>query len=343
MGINHGFLQGVRSLFGKNTKNVTPVNDDIIIFNSVTDLWELIPNGGGGEVNDGANVGSGAGVFKTKTGVDLIFKSLVENTEILIGVNADDLAFSIGAIAISKITGLQAELDSKLESPILISDVTGLQTELDDKLESPIAISDTTGLQTALDDKLESPIAISDTTGLQTELDSKIETVTNVGGEKELIKAKVSQDIPVRTLKEGTDITITQNADDLEIAFSGAVSKSMMGCNYEADATAGNEFYTLCGGGIQGSSTESERQIILPLAITASNMSVKLSASGGTTIKYRRGGATQNQSIITSLTGVFTDAVNTDPEPALTLVNIRVTEDVGMTVIDGASILMRVT
>jgi hypothetical protein len=80
-----------------------------------------------------------------------------------------------------------------------------------------LLISDIQGLQTALDN-LEPPFLISDITGLQTALDSKIETLTNVGGEKEIAKTKVGQDVPIRTLKEGTNITITQNADDLEIS-----------------------------------------------------------------------------------------------------------------------------
>ena len=76
-------------------------------------------------------------------------------------------------VAIGDVSGLQAELDSKLESPIAISDVTNLQTTLNTKLSSPIAISDTTGLQAALDGKLDDPAAIADVTGLQAALDAK--------------------------------------------------------------------------------------------------------------------------------------------------------------------------
>ncbi len=216
--IGASILQGVRSLFGKSTANQDPVNNDVITFNSTTQEWELISGIVGNAVQSSSNVGSGDGLALPRVLDDLPFKTLVDGVEIVITVSATELTFSIGAIAISKITGLQVELDSKLESPIAISDTTGLQLALDSKLESPIAISDVTNLQTELDSKLESPIAISDTTGLQLALDTKIETITNVGGEKELIKSKVSQDVPVRTLKEGSNISIIQNADDLEIS-----------------------------------------------------------------------------------------------------------------------------
>jgi len=132
--------------------NITIVNnaDDITI--SSTDT---------GEANTASNVGTGEGVFKQKVGVNLEFKSLLANLEILIANNVNDLAFSIGVIAQSKITNLVSDLASK------------------------------------------------------------IETITNVGGFAELIKAKVGTNVDVRTLKAGTNITIVENADDIEISATG--------------------------------------------------------------------------------------------------------------------------
>jgi len=45
----------------------------------------------------------------------------------------------------------------------------------------------------------------------------EVNTASNVGGEKEVFKQKTGTDLEFRTLKEGDNVTITQNTDDLEI------------------------------------------------------------------------------------------------------------------------------
>ncbi len=47
--------------------------------------------GGGGEVNTGSNVGAGDGVFKSKVGVDLQFKSLIGGTNVTLTAGTDDI------------------------------------------------------------------------------------------------------------------------------------------------------------------------------------------------------------------------------------------------------------
>jgi hypothetical protein len=50
--------------------------------------------GGGGEINTGSNVGTGDGVFKQKTGVDLEFKTLIGGTNVSIANNTNDLTIN---------------------------------------------------------------------------------------------------------------------------------------------------------------------------------------------------------------------------------------------------------
>jgi hypothetical protein len=160
LGFNdNNFISPLFKLFGKKLANVppTPVNGDVIQFNSTSQEWELVNGIVGSAVQSSSNVGTGDGLALPRVLDDLPFKTLVDNVEIVITVNPTTLDFSIGAIAISKITGLQVDLDSK------------------------------------------------------------IETITNVGGEKEIAKAKVGQNVDLRTLKAGTNITLTQNANDIEI------------------------------------------------------------------------------------------------------------------------------
>ncbi len=173
------FLTPLFKLFGKSLAGVppSPANLDIIQFNSTSEKWELASGVVGNAVQSSSNVGSGAGLALPRVLDNLPFKTLVDGVEIVITVSAQELTFTIGAIAISKITGLQVILDSK------------------------------------------------------------IETITNVGGEKEIVKAKVGQNVDVRTLKEGTNITIVQNANDLEISATGGVipTKGKFVMGYHAD------------------------------------------------------------------------------------------------------------
>jgi len=198
--VGSNFLQGVRSLFGKSTANQTPLNLDLIHFNSATQEWELVSGVIGTGVQSSSNVGSGEGVAKARIGNDLPFRSLTTTSKISLTGSANEIEIDIGTL--------------------LISDISGLQTALDN-LEPPFLISDITGLQTALDSKLESPIAISDTTGLQTALDSKIETLTNVGTGIGIAKAKVLQNVDLKSILAGANITINSLTNEIEIVATG--------------------------------------------------------------------------------------------------------------------------
>jgi len=274
MGFNENrFLSPLFKLFGKRLASVppNPVDGDIIIFDIATNSWILGAQSGGGQDNTSSNVGSGDGLALPKVGVDLPFKTLVDGVEIVITVSAQELTFSIGAIAISKITGLQVELDSKIETLTNVGgekeiakakvgqnvDLRTLKdgtkitiTQNADDLEITADNQENTGTNlgagrnvfkqiVGLDFEFRTlvqnaevlisatateilfsigAIAQSKITGLVTALASKIETITNVGGFNEFIKAKVGTNVDVRTLQAGTNITIVQNADDIEIS-----------------------------------------------------------------------------------------------------------------------------
>ena len=67
--------------------------------------------GGGGEVNTASNVGTGDGVFKQKTGVDLEFKSLIAGTNLSIVNNANDLTINATGTAELNIVNVLTSLD----------------------------------------------------------------------------------------------------------------------------------------------------------------------------------------------------------------------------------------
>ncbi len=121
-------IQGISiTLFGKGLLPGVPLNDQIISFDSGLNLWKIITNpGGGGEANTSSNVGTGDGLALPKVAVDLPFKSLVENTEVLIASAATELSFSIGSIAQAKIIGLVADLLTKIETSSNVGTGDGL-------------------------------------------------------------------------------------------------------------------------------------------------------------------------------------------------------------------------
>lgn len=58
-----------------------PADGDVLVYDSATQTWQNAPQtGGSGEINTASNLGSGAGVFASKVGADLQFKSLVAGT-----------------------------------------------------------------------------------------------------------------------------------------------------------------------------------------------------------------------------------------------------------------------
>jgi hypothetical protein len=61
-------------------------------------------------------------------------------------------------------------------------------------------------------------------------------TLSNVGAGSQIAKTKVGVDIPLRTIVAGANITVTQNADDITIATSGAVGEANTTSNTGAGA-----------------------------------------------------------------------------------------------------------
>jgi len=110
------FLTPAFFLFGRRLAKTPPfpLAGQIIKFDGT--VWELATGGILSAVQSSSNVGSGDGLALPRVGDDLPFKSLVDNPEVVITPTATTLDFSIGAIAQSKITGLVADLLTKLET-----------------------------------------------------------------------------------------------------------------------------------------------------------------------------------------------------------------------------------
>lgn len=130
-----------RSILSKTViRPLAPTLDDVLSFNGTTwvaaSLGELA---GTGEVNTASSAG-GTSLYKTKTGVDLIFKGLTAtSTKISLSANTNDVGIDVveanlnlanlaGSISIATVTGLQTALDAKapLASPAFTGTPTGI-------------------------------------------------------------------------------------------------------------------------------------------------------------------------------------------------------------------------
>lgn len=103
------------------TEKVVPIATDLLIIEdsalgNVKRKVQVgnLPTGGGGEANTGANVGTGAGVFRNKTGITLNFRSInAASTRISSVVNVDNVDIDV----------VQANLDIGLMGGSLASDL----------------------------------------------------------------------------------------------------------------------------------------------------------------------------------------------------------------------------
>ena len=107
-GVRQDFLGDTAGTAGINIGGIaaaptTQVDGDIWLDNVSNQIFgringvdiDLGAGAAGGEINTGANVGSGTGqVFRDKTGVTLNFKTLLQGANIIITDNADDITIA---------------------------------------------------------------------------------------------------------------------------------------------------------------------------------------------------------------------------------------------------------
>jgi hypothetical protein len=71
-----------------------PLSNGVLTSTAGVLSWSTVSGGGSGETNTASNVGTGQGVFKAKSGVDLQFKSLVAGSNIILTPNANDITIT---------------------------------------------------------------------------------------------------------------------------------------------------------------------------------------------------------------------------------------------------------
>lgn len=85
-----------------------PADGDVLIYDSATQTWQNGPqSGGSGEVNTASNLGSGEGVFASKVGADLQFKSIVAGSGVTLTPTATSITITAagGGGAVDSVNG----------------------------------------------------------------------------------------------------------------------------------------------------------------------------------------------------------------------------------------------
>ena len=185
-----------------------------------------IPSGSG-ETNTASNVGSGSGVFRSKTGVDLAFKSLIAGSNVTITPGANDI--TIAATAGSGETNTASNAGSG----------TGIfksKTGVDLAFKSLIAGSGVT-LTPGTND-----ITIAATGG-----SGEVNTASNVGGGNGIFKQKTGVDLELKTLVAGSNVTITPGASTITIAATGGGSSTVQAFRFTLPQTGGTLASRLSG------------------------------------------------------------------------------------------------
>lgn len=185
-------------------KSLTGIGNTEITSNG-TDIF-INSTGGSGETNTASNVGTGDGWFKQKTGVDLEFKTVIGQDGITSTPNANDITLGLNNIAKSKISSTGtfpwAEISKSGSSIHHLGNVTASGCASGEILK----VNSTGYFVCAADDNTG--------TGENT-------TVTNIGsGEAGVFKQLNGDEIQLKTLKQGTGITVTNNTDDISITNS---------------------------------------------------------------------------------------------------------------------------
>lgn len=260
-------------------------------------------SGGSGEVNTASNVGTGDGVFKTKVGTDLEFKSLLAGPNVLITPTADELIISASSGGEVNTASNVGAGSGWFRSKVL-ADLT---------FKSIIAGTNIT-LGVGADD-----ITVNTT--------AEANTASNVGAGAGVFRSKTGVDLAFKSLIAGTGVTITPAADDITVAVVPPKTPITWG-NSGVSSTTTTRYLTPWYEDVVAPTTVIQWRV--PFAGAISLMRVRQTGAGnGNAIVYtlRVGGVASTLTVSLASTGADgSDLVHSVAVAAGDLVDIEVTK-----------------
>lgn len=187
-------------------------------------ILALAPSGGGGgEANTASNLGTGVSIFKQKTGVDLQFKSLVAGTGVTLTAGANSIQIDVSAGGLTNTDQLSEGTTNKYYTEGRVTANTSVQAAL-------AKVSADGSINTHSDVTITSPtngqaLVYNGSQWVNSTISGgggEANTASNVGASGAgVFKSKVGVDLQFRKLIAGTNVTITENTNDITIAASG--------------------------------------------------------------------------------------------------------------------------
>ena len=155
-----------------------------------------------GEVNTASNVGTGSGVFKQKSGVDLELRSIVAGSNMTITQTADEITFdaSGGSGEVNTASNVGAG-----------SGVFKQKSGVDLELRSIVAGSNMTITQTA------DEITFDASGG-----SGEVNTASNLGAGEGVFAQKTAQDLEFKSVVAGSGISLASTATELTVTSTSA-------------------------------------------------------------------------------------------------------------------------
>jgi len=156
------------------------------------------------EANSASSVGVGEPIFKQKTGTDLQFRTLIAGTNISLALGADEITISASASG-------ETNTASNVGAGV---DVFKQKTGVDLEFRTLVGGSNITLTQNSNNITIDASAA------------GEANTASNVGAGVDVFKQKVGADLEFRSIVAGSDISVTENTDDVIIAFNGTLGET---------------------------------------------------------------------------------------------------------------------
>lgn len=205
----------------------SPADGDILTWNATTQSFTNSPTLPSAVTTTASNKGSGEGVFKQKTGVDLEFKSLVAGSNVTLTADADTI--TVATTAASNVTAGQ-NLGGG-QGPF--SQISGTTMQFKEILaNSPLSI-----------------VAGANDLTISSSAEANTNTAMGTAGDGEsLVGTKLLSDLPIKRIKGGKNLTATSETNG--VALSLTASDGLTGTGHQ-----GKLLYSDTNGDLQVLST----------------------------------------------------------------------------------------